>query len=296
MDARYHPPFEAYVAPARARPQIWRLILGLLFAGAVYILWSVGILVGVWFLTDGGDPRLYMQRIAAAESPREMFVLFSTFLGMALGPMLAVKLIHRRTAGSLFGRAPRVLRDFVLAAALVGAVYAVALGLWFARYDPVQGLDPGIWLAALPLAILALLVQTGAEELLFRGYILQQLAARFRSRIVWMLVPTVLFGAAHFDPGTAGGNVWLVVLATAGFGLVAADLTAATGSIGAAWGFHFANNTVAILFLATEGTLPGLALFLTPYAADDPSLRLLILGDLAILVAAWLLVRRVLRR
>jgi uncharacterized protein len=47
--------------------------------------------------------------------------------------------------------------------------------------------------------------------------------------------------------------------AAATFGLIAADLTARTGSIGAAWGFHFANNTMAITILATDGTITGLS-------------------------------------
>ena len=42
-----------------------------------------------------------------------------------------------------------------------------------------------------------------AEELAFRGYLMQALAARFRSPLVWWLLPALLFGAAALEPGRA---------------------------------------------------------------------------------------------
>ena len=76
------------------------------------------------------------------------------------------------------------------------------------------------------------------------------------------------------------------------FGLCAADLTARTGSIGAAWGFHFANNVVAILVVSLSGTLSGLALYITPFAASDTeTLVPLLLRDMATTVAIWAAIR-----
>ena len=98
------------------------------------------------------------------------------------------------------------------------------------------------------------------------------------------------------NAGTAGPNISLVILATTLFGLVAADITARTGSIGAAWGLHFANNTFAILILAVQGTIPGLALFHTPYASDDPILTRLMVADIAALLIVWYVLARVFRR
>jgi uncharacterized protein len=132
---------------------------------------------------------------------------------------------------------------------------------------------------------------------LFRGYMQTQLAARFRSPIVWLLLPSLLFGIVHSDPATAGDNVWMVVGSAAVFGLIAADLTARTGSIGAAWGFHFANNVVAIAILATGGTITGLALWVTPYTlAEYEATLAAVLLDVGMLVVAWWLVRRAVAR
>ena len=88
----------------------------------------------------------------------------------------------------------------------------------------------------------------------------QQLAARFSSPIIWMVLPSAFFAGLHYQPEIMGDNTWLVMGAVFVFALLAADLTAVTGNIGAAWAMHFVNNALAILLVATEGPLSGLAL------------------------------------
>jgi hypothetical protein len=116
----------------------------------------------------------------------------------------------------------------------------------------------------LPLALVGVLIQTGAEEVLFRGYMQQQLAARFSSPLMWMILPSAIFAALHYQPEIMGDNTWLMMAAVFVFAVLAADLTAVTGNIGAAWGMHFVNNALAILVVATDGPLSGLALFMAP--------------------------------
>ena len=80
-------------------------------------------------------------------------------------------------------------------------------------------------------------------------------------------------------------------------GLFAADLTAKTGSIGAAWGIHFANNFNGIALIATDGTITGLALYLTPYSAADPDLLgWSVVPSFLLLAASWYLTRRLTAR
>ncbi len=289
--------FDAFVQPARRAPALWRTVLGAILVALIYAgsfaaaLGSVAVILGPFRARD------LAERLVALDTPRATLFLLATFLGMAVAPMAAVRLLHRRSAASLFGRAPRVLHDFAMAVTVVGALYALSIGLWSLAYDPVPNLPLGTWLALLPLTLLGLLLQTGAEELVFRGYLQQQLAARFASPLVWMLLPSLAFGFVHYAPAMTGENAWLMVGGAVLFGLFAADLTAATGSIGAAWGFHFVNNVVALAVLATDGTITGLALYLTPYAADGEEIaRFAIVADVAMLTVAWALCRAVVRR
>jgi uncharacterized protein len=292
------PAFDRFVEPARRRPQIWRFVLGILVAVVVYVAWTVGVIAAGYFvLGRGEDPLSWTQRLVEADAPQGTLLLLLTFVGMALGPIAAARWLHGRRAGTLIGPPVRTLRDFVVAAAVVFAVLGLAIGIWSVEYDALLNLPPSTWALLLPLTLLGLLVQTGAEELLFRGYMQTQLAARFRSPIVWLLLPSLLFGIVHSDPATAGDNVWMVVGSAAVFGLIAADLTARTGSIGAAWGFHFANNVVAIAILATGGTITGLALWVTPYTLAEYEATLAgVLLDVGMLVVAWWIVRRAVAR
>ncbi|MEM6824270.1 MAG: type II CAAX endopeptidase family protein [Pseudomonadota bacterium] len=290
------PSFERFIHPARAKPELWRLFAGCIVMLGVY----AGFIAGFFFLLRLASQRglvapvLQMPEIAA--TPWGLVVLLATFIGLAVAPMVAVRLLHKRGPGTLFGRAAVVLRDFATAFVVVGLILSLSVGIWTLVYDATPGLPPATWLGFLPLALLLVLIQTGAEELVFRGYLQQQLAARFASPLIWAVFPSLLFGLAHYAPAEMGANAWLVVGVTATFGLLAADLTAKTGSLGAAWGFHFANNCLALLVLATEGTLTGLALYVTPYKVDDTSLARSVLAlDVAMMVLAWWVIRRVCR-
>ncbi|MEE9428672.1 MAG: type II CAAX endopeptidase family protein [Paracoccaceae bacterium] len=289
--------FDQFVAPARAKPQIWRLILGIVLIVVIYLL-GIAIIFGVIWAFVGADKTLqFANGIVSANTPTGMFLLFASFLGAAIAPMLVVRLLHRRNPATLFGPRALLVSHFAQAAVAVIAVNALFLAVLSIWIDPVPNLTFSVWITLLPVTILGLLVQTGAEELVFRGYLQQQLAARFRSPIFWMLLPSLGFAALHYDPATAGENTWLIVGATGLFALVAADLTRITGSLGAAWGFHFANNLWAIVLFAVDGHITGLALYVTPYSANDTSiLPMLIAGDMVTLVLFWLGLRHFLRR
>jgi len=216
---------------------------------------------------------------------------------MALAPVAAARMLHGRGPGTLFGPRGRLLRDFGRAVLVVVVLYTFSLLALSQGMPPEPNLAPRLWATLLPLSVGLVLIQTGAEELIFRGYLMQQIAARVPWRLAYLVIPSVIFGALHYDPTTAGDNAWLIALSATAFGLAAADLTYATGSLGAAWGLHFANNCAALLIVATKGTITGLALYVTPYAADDLEVTsTLVVMDLAGVVVIWGLLRWWLRR
>lgn len=296
----FAPAFESFVAPARARPALWRLALGAILAAVIYLAGSFGALLALWAATASGTDFLaWSAQVAQPATPEATFlVLFASFPFMALGVFLAARLLHARTPATLFGRAPVVLRHFAVGMAVVFGLTAITLlPVLLVGFDGIPNLDPARWAMLLPLTILGVLVQTGAEELAFRGYLQQQLAARFRSPVAWLILPSALFAVVHWNPAAMGGNVYLPLAVAFLFGLIAADLTARTGSIGAAWGIHFANNFNGLALVATDGTITGLALFRTPYSAAAPDLLgWSIVPSFLLLAAAWYLTRRLTAR
>ncbi len=292
----YHP-HETFIAPARRTAEVWRLFpaaavivgiyLGLLFLLGAYLTSTYGQLI-TWAL---------FQRIARGDTPGAMLLLLWTFAGLAVGPIVAVRLIHGRAAGTLFGpSARRTIADFRTVALPVIGLHAALLPLALGAEEIRPGVALGTFLGYLPFALVGLLIQTGAEELVFRGYLQQQLAARFRHPAIWMGVPSALFAWGHYLPADFGGNAWAVALWAGIFGLLAADLTARTGTLGAALGFHFANNVGAVLLVGIENNLDGLALWSLPVDLSDPGVIGPALAvDFATMLTSWLLARIALR-
>lgn len=285
-----------WLAAARRRPALWRLGLGILLALAVYVggialLVPAGALVVGWPEAAG-----FADRVATGEDPAAILALLATFGLMAAGAWAAARLLHGRRLREMVGPAGPAWRDFRDAAGVTLALGAASLALALGTGDAVRAMEPARWALLLLPAVPLLLLQTGAEELLFRGYLQGQLAARFRSPLIWAALPSLAFGALHWDP-SLGWPAGYYVAATAVFGLIAADLTALTGRLGAAWGLHFANNVFPLALLGTPGSLPGLALWRLPGPlAEMEGAGLLIALDTAVLVAIWAAIRALIRR
>ncbi|MEM7641108.1 MAG: CPBP family intramembrane glutamic endopeptidase [Pseudomonadota bacterium] len=283
------PEFVAFVAPARHKPQIWRLLLGGLiiafcWAASTFGTFAVGGIIGA---LNGLDPQAMQRDLLAGTSPLGTLLVLITFTGLFVGVILA-GLVHGRSVRSLFGE--RQAWPFVLGFGAIAAVSLLSL-IFPAELEIVPNLAAQTFLTFLPFTIFFLLIQTGAEELLFRGYLQTQLAARFRSPIVWMFLPGLLFGALHYAPSEFGPNALFVVAAITLVGWLTADLTRVSGGIGAAWGLHFANNAGGIILVGSPGPLGGLALYRQTTPPDDPALAPLLAVQIAFLIIAWLLCR-----
>jgi len=193
--------------------------------------------------------------------------------------------LHGRGLATVFGPRDLALSGFRIVFVRVLIVIAV---LQIAPPWPGEGdialIRPfAIWLAYLPLAIPAVIIQVTAEEAFFRGYIQQQLAARWASPWVWMTAPAVIFGSVHFLNAETliEGLVWSIWATL--FALSAADITARHGSLGPAIGLHLANNLFAVLLFGVDGQASnGLALILV----TPPDIDLSGLGPEALL-SGW---------
>jgi uncharacterized protein len=278
------PAFEAFVAPARARPALWRTLTGALIA------------VALWLLAVGATLPLVL-RAGGFATRTGVLLYLASFAALCAGVVLAARLLQGRGPATLIGPGgfrPAAFGIGVAVIALVAVPSAVALAL---LAPPARQAPLATWAAWLPLALPAILVQSAAEEVAFRGFLMQSLAARFRSPLVWWVLPSVLFGALHWDPAGLGRNAQLGVLATAAIGLALADVTARTGNLSAAIGLHFANNVMAMLVVTMPSPVSGLALFLSGVEPGDAAaVRRLLLVDLGATLAAWGAWRAILAR
>jgi membrane protease YdiL (CAAX protease family) len=177
--------------------------------------------------------------------------------------------LHRQRFGTLFAPEGRVRLGDLGKGALVAAVFAAAstaVGLTIAM--PVATALPlPVWLALfLPLTALVVLL-AAAEELIFRGSLLQQLALQSRNPLVWAVLPSAAFGALHWAGDLPGEASAYYVLTTFLMGLALAALVWRTGSLWAAIGVHLGFNAIGLTVVGAEGVLSGAQLFL--FAGDD---------------------------
>ncbi|QDI77820.1 MULTISPECIES: CPBP family intramembrane glutamic endopeptidase [Leisingera] len=286
---------EALVRFARVQPQLWRLMLGLVLVAAVSFAMTAALQVTV----AGLFPGAWLQGLADGSNPGAMLVLLGSFAFLSLGVAMAARLFHQRSFATVTGHLRPLVRQFGRV-----SLYLLGLGLLLMTLPP-YGMGPPMtpnlpfwtWLGILPLSAAAVLVQTGSEEILFRGYIQQALAARFRSPVVWLVVPSALFALGHYLPADAGENALLITAWAGLFGLLMADLTARAGTLGPAMAVHFFNNAAALLLFASPTSLNGLALYLIPFdMGDTGNLRPWMAVDFALMLVSWLTARLAIRR
>ncbi|MEQ9258291.1 MAG: CPBP family intramembrane glutamic endopeptidase [Roseovarius sp.] len=284
---------EILTAPARPSANPLRLLAGVVLGTLVFLSMAfmyagtVPGLIGVEAarnFTDGG-------------TPLAVIVMLAEFVFLFAALALVLRALHRRGLGSLVGPLPRAVRQFARCTAALLPLYLITLVLPMPepyRLEPNLGLS--LWLSWLPLGLFCVFIQIGAEEFVFRGYLQSQLAARFRHPLVWLGLPSFAFGMLHYDTGLAGENAWMVALWATLFGLVAADLTARSGTLGPALALHFINNIFAILVTAPLGSLDGLALYTFPLPLDEEGIAWAVLPvETLFTLCAWLAARLTLR-
>ncbi len=292
-------PHEELVLPARPHPELWRLLVGLGIVAAVTITLS-SLING---FVQGLAPDFYRAEMSNSAplgtSPASMLILMGSFVVVMLGVMVAARIMQKRSTLSIIGPLPKTIRQFwkvFRLLAILGVILFVLPPFGFGG-TPVQNMTFTSWLALLPLSIVVVLIQSSSEEILFRGYIQQTLAARFSNPLIWIVLPSALFALGHFTPAEAGENAFLIAVWAGVFGVLAADLTARSGTLGPAIALHLFNNFAALLVLAMPDSLNGLSLYLLPFSTSDADqIRPWLIVDFAMLGVSWLTARLALAR
>ncbi len=275
-------PLQAYVAGLH--PQLWRLALGMVIFAAIYLIGTLGFFFALVPVL-GLDPTA----LATGAGPLEMVVFLASFAFLTLGVVLASLWPARRPLFGLIGPWAAAQRDFWRVLIAMLPLLALSFAMTWA-FDPSFAAQKTLgqilpW-AALFLA--ALFIQISAEELAFRGFIMGQLAARFSSPVLWMIVPSVLFGAIHYSQEAYGDAAWIVCVTITVWAVMVSDITARTGNLGAALGLHFANNFMAMLLVGQLGQFDGMSLYTSVF--DPANLTMLVL-QFAYIGLSWLVAR-----
>lgn len=277
--------FERFVAPAMTAPGgPWRIVATLVVCVATGFAASL-ILFALYF--EFGRSAEGAPLVEAAQ-----------LLGIAaMIPALAwaLRRLHGRRLGSLIEASGRLdLREagvgagLALAAAAVATVIAAVCGWLELTYAPQP--DAGSVAALTMLAITPF--QAAAEELVYRGYLMQQLRAMSRHPAIWLLAPALLFTLAHAAGMAPGAEGWRYLGHILLFGLFAGALVRLRGGLSAAIGFHTVNNLLALLVFQSDLSGLGLGPIRMATAPGGIAGWALVLVDLVVLAGLLLWVRR----
>lgn len=202
------------------------------------------------------DPRVVdeLNRISNGENLNDPFVLAAMLFMIALllpVSLLAVRLVGRRPASTVLSVAGRLRWRLLGRAAVVSAVFMIIALVVTLLVDPpiAYGFESiHRWPLIMVLLVLAVIPwQAAAEEVLFRGVLMQAVGAWLRHPVWAIVLPAPLFVLGHTY--NAYGLADIAV-----FALVAGYLTWRTGGLEAAIGLHVVNNLVAISAAVLTGS------------------------------------------
>lgn len=298
-----------HLAPAAPGRGLFAVILALVLVDLAYGFTPTLLQL----LVPGGDmPRGYW----TGSTPWGMILGLASFGVTGAALALVVRHGFGRPFVSLLGDRSHILPDGLAVAKGVSIILLAvfAMDILTAMIFAEQVRPFGAWAMFAIVAMPAIFVQTSTEELIYRGFLQQQLGQMSSSPLAWMVLPSLLFGLSHIGYSSDFVENAHYVAWTFCFGLICADLTARTGSLGPALAVHFVYNCFAFLLIGWDnGPNSGLALFLYPldllgdsgevmevdFIPDDAGLGVLVvtlLWQYLPILILWLAARVALRR
>ena len=276
--------------------ELWRTLVGcslfivltLTFYAVIFFVWSF-----YTHLSFSSNPKI------------SIILLFASFITWHLALLIIISLLHSRSYSSLIGEKKtlnwkqfRLAMFVTLFFAIFGLITIPFESILFSQnYLPkIKVSDFKDWLPWVLPACIVIFIQVSAEEMLFRGYLLQQLRARFESYWIWAVIPSILFGIAHCDFSTFENNTYLYILNASIFGVLASILTAQSNNISYALGMHFINNVLGVLFFGFGDILADLSLVKYYFDKTGIYMAYIIIFQTALQIITFLILFNCLKR
>ena len=263
------PPFdEAGVLPpdGASYPQIlrgesyvwWRSVLGVVFGLSLFLLMTTVVrqaLVTLFWATTAGDQpyRDYFARALAFELPIGMLSVnlgLATLIPIAWGLMAAV---HHMRPQWLSSVQPRIRWRYLFACLAIAVVVLNGVMLLSTTVGKDLSYQPqkGLW-GFLVVILLTSPIQAAAEEIFFRGYLLQALGSLVARPWFGIVVSSLVFASLH------GAQNLPLFADRFAFGLLAALLVWRTGGLEAGIAAHVINNVFAYLVAGLTTSIAAL--------------------------------------
>ena len=246
-------PLEYHRLHRLGRPGAWRAIVGVcVLIFATFVLAPIGALVPMiaWLLATGQSVGAGLDAITDLDDVTPLGLAYiNIVLASAIPIAIVVNLaLHGLGPGWLMSVARRIRWRFLLACLGVSVVALIATVV-VSTFVPQGG---GTELSGeansftsttrdfLLVVLILTPLQAAGEEFAFRGYLMQAFGGAFGSRVVAVLLSSLLFALAH-----GIGQDLPIFVDRFAFGLVAGALVILTGGLEAGIAMHVLNNFLA---------------------------------------------------
>lgn len=229
-------------------------------------------------LFDSAALDLDLNLILALELGMFVFAFFGFLLGL--------KFLHQKTlSGVLTGFEKFRLSRFFFAFGLWAVLLLVFLSINYAISPSEFTWNPNYTGLLVSFAIMCLLmpIQTGLEELVFRGYLLQGLALLFKNGIVPLVLTSLVFGLAHMSNPEVQRFGWQIMFPYyVCFAFFMGAITLLDEGLELAFGIHFANNLISSILVSTPNSVIKTYSFFE-ITSENPQFEMLSWSIMAIL-------------
>ena len=238
----------------------WRYILTMVLVFIGIQIASIPLIIAAFFQVDGdlekfqkGAESSFMD--IGMNSSLFLFLMIFTFMIGILTLFLCVKYLHKKKFVSIVTSREKIDWNRVLYAfALWGSISVVAIfvGMYLSPEDYAWNFKPVPFFTLLFVSFVFLPFQTSAEELIFRGYLMQGFGTLVKNRWFPLLVTSAIFGLLHgLNPEVERlGSILMVFYI--GTGLLYGITTLMDEGTELALGLHASNNIVAAFLVTTD--------------------------------------------
>jgi membrane protease YdiL (CAAX protease family) len=236
----------------------WHSVLGVVFGLSLFLLVttvvSQALVLAFWATTAGDQP--YPDYFAKAFGFELPLGMLAVNLGLAALIPIAwalMALVHHMAPRWLSSVQPRIRWRYLFACLAIAAVVLNGVMLLSTTVDKGLSFHPqqGLW-GFLVVIVLTSPIQAAAEEIFFRGYLLQALGSLIVRPWFGVVASALVFALLH---GTQNVPLFIDRLA---FGLLAGLLVWRTGGLEAGIAAHVINNVFAYLVAGLTTSIAAL--------------------------------------
>jgi membrane protease YdiL (CAAX protease family) len=225
----------------------------------VFLAAMVGqIPLSIAVLFSGKMPQNNTELYSLFDSNVFLFFALLTFVFAFIGLYLVVEKLHLQKFITIITSRERLDWSRILVSFAIWLIISVILFFSSYFYD---SSDIVLQFNLFPFAILSIItlilmpIQTTAEELIFRGYLMQGFYNLSLNKWFPLLMTSLIFGTMHIMNPEVEKIGYLILVYYIGTGLFLGIITLMDEGTELAIGFHAANNIIASLLITTDYTV-----------------------------------------